>query len=130
MSDARAVLYVEDDPLVRELAATALEEAGFEVVTRESGTSALEALDDDADPFCAVVTDINLGAGPDGWDIARRARELNHAIPVVYVSGASGHEWKSKGVLKSVMIAKPFKITQLVAAISSLLKKTGLVRQV
>ena len=129
MSDAQAVLYVEDDALTRELAATALEEAGFEVVSTESGTSALEALDDNADPFCAVVTDVNLGSGPDGWDVARRARELNQEMPVVYLSGASGHEWKSKGVLKSIMITKPFNIPQIIAAISSLLKKTGLKRR-
>jgi CheY-like chemotaxis protein len=102
MSDPQAVLYVEDDALIRELAAAELEEAGFEVVSSESGASALEALDDNADPFCAVVTDIDLGAGPDGWDVAIRARELNQAMPVVYVSAASENEWESRGVLKSI----------------------------
>ena len=123
MTDTQAVLYVEDDDLIRELSAAALEEAGFKVVVAESGTAAFDALDGDADPFCAMVTDVNLGAGPDGWEVAQRARELNDTLPVIYVSGGSGNEWQSKGVRNSIMIVKPYKITQIASAISALLKK-------
>ena len=117
-----AVLYVEDDVIVRESAAMALEHAGFEVVVAKNGDAALAALENDADPFCAVITDVNLGTGPDGWEVAKRARELNRALPVVYVSGASGHEWRSKGVPNSVLIAKPFAPSQIVVALSTLVK--------
>jgi DNA-binding response OmpR family regulator len=123
MPDDRAVLYVEDEPLIRELGATELRDAGFEVVAAESGTAAFDALDNDAAPFCAIVTDVNLGDGPDGWEVARHARELNDALPVIYVSGANGHEWQRKGVPNSVMIAKPFKMAQIVKAICALLRK-------
>jgi len=37
MSDPKAILYVEDEPILRELAATFLIDVGFEVVTAESG---------------------------------------------------------------------------------------------
>jgi DNA-binding response OmpR family regulator len=123
MPDTQAVLYVEDDDLIRELSAAALEEAGFKVVVAESGTAAFDALDGDADPFCAMVTDVNLGAGPDGWEVARRARELNDTLPVIYVSGGSGNGWQSKGVRDSIMIVKPYKITQIASALSALLKR-------
>src|ERR1700722_10768807 len=113
MPDTQAVLYVEDDELIRELSAAALEGAGFKVVVAENGSAAFEALDDDADPFCAMVTDVDLGAGPDGWEVARRGRELNDTLPVIYVSGRSGNEWSSKGVRNSIMIVKPYKITQI-----------------
>jgi DNA-binding response OmpR family regulator len=66
---------------------------------------------------------MNLGPGPDGWEVARRARELNNALPVVYARGASGHEWQSNGVAHSILITKPFTMKQLVNAISMLLKK-------
>jgi DNA-binding response OmpR family regulator len=118
-----AVLYVEDEILIREVSAVALEEAGFNVVMAENGAEAIDALDDNADPFCAIVTDVNLGGGPDGWEVARRARELKQTLPVVYVSGGSGHEWRSKGVPNSVMITKPFSPAQILAAILTLLKK-------
>ena len=119
----QAVLYVEDEDLIRDLVAIALEDAGFEVAVAENGAAAFDALDEDADPFCAVVTDINLGSGPDGWAVACRARELNDDLPVVYVSGGGGHEWRSKGVPDSVLIAKPFKVAQIVSAVLSLLNK-------
>ena len=38
-----------------------------------------------------MVTDINLGRGVTGFDIARRARELNGAIKVIYISGQGPH---------------------------------------
>ena len=123
MPDTRAVLYVEDDALIRELSAAALEETGFKVMVAESGAAAFDALDGDADPFCAIVTDVNLGAGPDGWEVAQRARALNDTLPVIYVSGGSGNEWQSKGVRNSIMIEKPYRITQIATAISTLLKK-------
>jgi DNA-binding response OmpR family regulator len=124
MSPAKAlvVLYVEDDVLIRELVEITLQEFGFEVVGAADGTTALDALKDNVVPFRALVTDVNLGTELDGWEIARRARELRRALPVVYVSGASGHQWKSNGVPDSVMIAKPFTPKQLAGTLSSLLK--------
>jgi DNA-binding response OmpR family regulator len=123
MSDSQAVLYVEDDALMREIATMILEDAGFEVVVAENAAAAFEALDDNADPFCAIVTDIQLGSGPDGWAVARRARELNDALPVVYVSGTSSQEWQSKGVPHSIMLSKPFTSEQMVCVVSSLLMR-------
>jgi DNA-binding response OmpR family regulator len=128
MSAARAttaILYVEDEPFLREIAAMTFEDAGFNVVIAENGSAAFEALGDNADPFCAVITDVNLGAGPDGWAVARRARELNHILPVIYVSGASRHEWRANGVPNSVIIAKPFSATQIILVISTLLMKAS-----
>ena len=104
MSADQSVLFVEDEDLIRELNAEELAEAGFGVVAVESGDDALEAMDNDADPFCALVTDVNLGEGADGWDVGKRARELDDEIPVIYMSGASAREWQTKGVPNSVML--------------------------
>lgn len=117
------VFLVEDDALTRDLLDTALTEAGFEVVAVADGARALAELDADATRFRAVITDINLGAGPDGWAIARRARELVATMPIVYMSGDSGHDWSSQGVPKSVMIIKPFAPAQIVTAVSALLNE-------
>jgi DNA-binding response OmpR family regulator len=125
MSDDQSVLFVEDEDLIRELNAIELEDAGYGVVVVESGDDALEVLDGDAHPFCALVTDVNLGEGADGWEVGKRARELDDDIPVVYMSGASAHEWNIKGVPNSVFLSKPFTAAQLIAAIGRLLKKVG-----
>jgi len=123
MSDERSVLFVEDEDLIREATADELEDAGYDVVVVDSGDAALDALDGDAEPFSVLVTDINLGDGPDGWETGKRARELDGEIPVIYMTGASGHEWQDKGVPNSVLIAKPFRPSEIIAAIARLLKK-------
>ncbi len=115
------LLLVEDDAPVRELLGAELAEAGYEIVGVGDGAQALAELDADATRFCAVITDIKLGEGPDGWDIGRRARELVSDMPIIYMSGDSTHEWSSKGVPNSVVIAKPFAPAQLVTAVSMLI---------
>jgi CheY-like chemotaxis protein len=71
----------------------------------------------------AIITDIQLRTGPNGWEVARLARELISDIPIIYATGDSAHEWSSKGVPKSVVIAKPFSPAQLTAAVSTLLNE-------
>ena len=85
------------------------------------GTKALAEFQAGASRFRAVITDIRLGAGPDGWAVARRARELVPNMPVVYMSGDSAPEWSSKGVPNSLMVAKPFAPAQIITAVSTLL---------
>ena len=70
--------------------------------------------------FRAVATDIKLGPGPDGWEIARCVRELVPTMPVVYMTGDTAQEWASKGVPGSIILAKPFAPAQLVTAIATL----------
>jgi DNA-binding response OmpR family regulator len=121
MMTTTALFLVEDDALLREFLEASLTEAGFEVVEVSCGTKALAHFEADAARFRAVITDIRLGAGPDGWAVARRARELVPNMPVVYMSGDSSHEWSSKGVPNSLMVAKPFAPAQIITAVSTLL---------
>ena len=113
------MLYVEDEALLRELAITVLNEAGFSVTAIQSGREAMAALEAPDSLICALVTDIDLGGAPNGWEVARRARELFPDLPIIYVSGGSAHEWTSMGVPGSVLVAKPYAVAQLVVAVST-----------
>ncbi len=117
------LMLVEDEPLVLGLLEDALTDAGFEVVAATNGTRAIAELDAAATPFAAVVTDIRLGQGPDGWTVARRARVLMPHVAVVYISGDSLHDWQRKGVTGSAYLPKPFLPGSLISVISKLLKK-------
>ena len=121
MAQTQLLLLVEDEEMLRHILEDALVEAGYELVVASDGGEALEELAQDADRFRGVITDIRLGSGPNGWDVAHKARELSPNIQVIYMSGDSGHEWASQGVPNSVMIAKPFAVAQVVTAISALL---------
>ncbi|MDX3930199.1 MAG: response regulator [Shinella sp.] len=115
------ILLAEDETLLLIDYEHALSEAGFDVVTVPSGKNAIKLLTTAELPVHGLVTDIRFGELPDGWDVARVAREVDPEMPVVYVSGDSAPDWASKGVPNSIMIEKPFAIAQLVTAISQLL---------
>jgi len=118
------LLLVEDQALLLHDVEEALKEAGFEAVALSDGEKALREIERDCSRFSAVVTDVDLGKGPSGWDLARRARELCPTIAVVYMSGASAQHWLARGVPKSVMLQKPFAQAQLVTAIATLINDT------
>ena len=119
--EAPVLLLVEDEVLVQEMLATEFTDAGYELVMASDGNRALAELEADAARFKAIVTDIGLGKGPDGWDVARRARELVADMPIIYITGDSTHNWSSKGVPDSVVISKPFAPAQLSTAVATLI---------
>ncbi|MCA1495088.1 response regulator [Ensifer sp. NBAIM29] len=115
------ILLADDEAVLLLDFEDALTQAGFNVVTVASGRKAVERLNA-ADPAIdGLVTDIHFHEPPDGWDVARVAREIDPDMPVVYVSGDGGPDWASKGVPNSIMLEKPFAIAQLVTAIAQLL---------
>ncbi|MGX5844403.1 response regulator [Mesorhizobium sp. ArgA1] len=122
MVDA-SVLVVEDEPLILLDLETGLEEAGFHVVGVTSAARALETFDADPGSFKALISDIRLGEGKSGWEVARHVRQANAMMPVIYISGDSSPHWGSEGVPESVMITKPFAMAQLTTALSTLLNQ-------
>ena len=120
-----AVLVVEDDQLIQAIADEALSDGGVEAVVTTSGEEAIKLLQENNSLYRAVVTDINLSGKLTGWDVARVAREIDPAMPIVYMTGTHGEDWASKGVPNSVLLTKPFAPAQLVTAISNLLNEAG-----
>jgi CheY-like chemotaxis protein len=125
VSEPQAVLIlaVDDEPLVLELIMAALEDGGYAVATARSGAEGIAVLDGRIAELGGLITDVNLGRGGlSGWDVGRHGRELNPDLPVVYVSGDSGHDWAAHGVPHSVLLQKPFAPADLVVALAGLRK--------
>jgi CheY-like chemotaxis protein len=120
----RTILVVEDEPTVLMFLEEALAESGYTVVSARSGGEALNILGDGLSDFSALVADIRIGDGLDGWEIARCAREIIPDLPIVYVTGDSAVSWSEEGVPNSVLIPKPFNRSQLESAIEKLLNPT------
>jgi len=121
LEDLPVVLVVEDDDPIQSIVEDALTDGGFETAIAASGEEAVTLLKEGLVKYRAVVTDVNLKGRMDGWEVARRAREIDPEFPIVYMTGAAADEWPSRGVPNSVLLQKPFAPAQLVTAVSHLL---------
>jgi DNA-binding response OmpR family regulator len=121
LEDPPVILVIEDDPPIQLVVEDALADGGFEPAIAPSGEEAVTLLKGNRGKYRALVTDINLVGRIDGWEVARRAREIDPAFPIVYITGAHADRWPSHGVPNSVLLIKPFAPAQLVTAVSQLL---------
>jgi CheY-like chemotaxis protein len=74
------ILVVEDEPLIQDMVHEALSDGGFGTKIAGSGEAAVKLLEDNEGKYRALITDIHLGVRVMGWDVAKRARELNREI--------------------------------------------------
>lgn len=114
------VLLVEDERDVAELIQDALEDASLAVQVAHTDVAAYETLAEEARSFDVLVTDINLGFGTTGFDVARRARQLNPDLKVVYITGHAAHQARF-GVSDAVMVPKPFNPRDLADRIEAMI---------
>ncbi len=101
------ILFVEDNRLSSMISCAVLRDAGYDVVEAFDAQEAATIIDQNAG-LAALVTDINLGRGEDGFDVARRARLAYPRLPVVYISAASGARVPLEGVDPSEFVGKPY----------------------
>jgi CheY-like chemotaxis protein len=122
MSEALPVLLVvEDDFLVRLTLVDALSDDGFSVIEAADATEALQLIATRPD-IEAMLTDINLPGGADGFALARAVRVLRPALPVVYVSGRYSALTMDKAVEGSRFLAKPFTPSLAAAVLRDLMQ--------
>ena len=120
MSLAADAIVVEDEALISVFIEDALTDGGFEACSVHSGGAALSIFRDGRARCRVLLTDVNLGDGISGWELARQIREITPEFPVVYMTGASARDWKSQSVVGGMLIEKPFTPAQLAIAVSQL----------
>jgi PAS domain S-box-containing protein len=110
------ILLVEDDPEVRAVVQHFLDALGCVAVCRASGEEALAELGADGAGFDLLLTDIALGAGMRGTELARGARALRPALPVLLMTGFA------RGLLDAPpefeLLRKPYGRDELAQAIA------------
>ena len=125
LSDLVVILVVEDDAPVQTIVEEVLTDGGFEPAIAASGEEAVTLLSGNKGKYRALVADIQLRGVMDGWEVAKRARQIDPEFPIVYMTGGNAAEWPSHGVPNSIMLTKPFAPAQLVTAVSQLLNAGG-----
>jgi DNA-binding response OmpR family regulator len=114
------ILLVEDETFIAEMIQDALEDRGLNVRSAHTDRTAFDILEGEARSFALLIADINLGPGADGFEVARRARELHPELKVVYITGHAAHLHKH-GVDGALMVPKPFYPDELAERVLALL---------
>lgn len=120
MSAVPPILVVEDEAFIRMDLVAILCAGGFTIEESSDGAAAIAQIDAVLH-LQGLITDIRLGSGPDGWAVARHARQKFPNLAVVYVTGDSASDWNAEGVPNSLILQKPYAEAQLMTAIASLL---------
>jgi DNA-binding response OmpR family regulator len=111
------VLLVDDDHAVRDMVTDVLRDAGYHVIDAASGEGALRRLERITRP-AVLVTDVRLGAGMSGIELAAIVRKL---WPMTGILLVSGDTLPDSQVAAAEFLAKPFTtdgILERVAAIT------------
>ncbi|WP_414527405.1 response regulator transcription factor [Nodularia chucula] len=126
------ILVVEDEELIQEMLAVALEEEGFGVITAGDGRSAVEYLksyepNSGELPFDLIILDLML-PHINGLDICRLLRHQGNPVPILILSAKGSETDRVLGLEVGAddYLTKPFSMRELVARCRALLRRQRL----
>jgi CheY-like chemotaxis protein len=119
-SKRHCILVVEDDPDIRDLEVTVLEDLGYSVAAAMNGAEALDYLRESARP-CLIMLDLMMPV-MDGFEFVReRLKDADIAqIPIVIVSALSREDARISDAGVVAHITKPHDIDLLAGTIERL----------
>src|SRR3954471_8212682 len=107
MPTGAKILVVEDEALIGEMVADALQEQGFDVCLVSNAADALRHVETGGQ-VAGLFTDVHLPGGMNGSELPRRIRLLRPDMPIVYASGRWHPTDREQLVSRSVFLAKPY----------------------
>lgn len=117
------LLVVDDEPNIRDLLASSLRFAGFDVITAEDGASAYHQAQEERPDL--IVLDVML-PDMDGFTVTRRLRDAGITIPVLFLTARDDMRDKIQGLTVGGddYVTKPFGLEEVVARIRAVLRRT------
>jgi DNA-binding response OmpR family regulator len=118
-----SVLYVEDDETIAYLTKDYLILKGYSIELARDGISAFELFLHKKFQLCII--DIMLPE-MDGWTLAKKIREIDVSVPILFLSAKSQVDDKIKGLSLGAddYITKPFSVEELVLRMEVFLKRS------
>ena len=120
-----SILIVDDEPGVRELAAAALSDMGYNVMSAEDGERALEVISNSEITIDLLFTDVVMPNGIDGFQLAKAAHEIRPNMPILFTTGHAEvalKELKKDQHQKIKVLGKPYRLNDLSTMIASELR--------
>jgi len=115
------ILLVEDQELVREVAADILECEGYRVFRAQNAHEAKAIFQRYGGIVQLLITDVVL-PGQNGLDLARELRSGSPGLRVLFVSGFAENTWTRRAHVEDegLYLTKPFSADLLVRAVKAL----------
>ena len=122
---AMQILVIEDDVKTAEFSAGAFGQAGYRTTICPDGATGFAAAAHGS--FDAAVIDIMLPK-KDGLSIIREIRNMGRTLPVIVLSARGNVDAKVLGLEAGAddYLAKPFSITELIARMQALLRRSSM----
>jgi len=119
---SESILVVEDEADVRDIAVTFLRSLGYKVIATSDAVTGLEQLSQHAH-IDMLFSDVVLGTGMTGVELAQEARRRRPGLPVLLTSGYehSALENRANGGREFVLLSKPYRREDLSAAVRRIL---------
>ncbi len=114
------ILVVDDQFMARWLVSEFLREHGYKVVEAVDATEAM-GLAGSGMSIDAVFTDVQLGSGPNGHEVARWFAKHRPTIPVLLTSGADDGKTTPRGKLRQ-FVPKPYDLAQVEQLLRAMLE--------
>jgi PAS domain S-box-containing protein len=123
LQGSETILVVDDDPIVRQTAKTALERYGYSVVVADNGRAAVDRIEAMADGISMVVLDLTMPV-MDGKQALRHIWTNRPGMPVILSSGFDQAEAiRQFGISNNAaFIQKPYTAVQLAEKVKDLLE--------
>jgi PAS domain S-box-containing protein len=124
------ILLMDDEEILRKVAAALLARLGYEVHLARDGKEALELYRKEMQtkkPFAAVILDLTVPGGMGGEECLRRLKEIDPAVKAIVSSGYSNDpimarfkEYGFQGV-----VAKPYQLPELSQTLVKVVAESG-----
>ena len=114
VTGSETILLVEDEQVVRDFVAKALQKLGYHVIGAENGPEALELVDKTEEKIDLLLTDVIMPR-MNGKELYDRLRQKDPELKVLFISGYSSNVIAHHGVLDAEvdLIQKPITIASL-----------------
>ncbi len=108
------VLFVDDEPELREVTAELIAVIGYQVLTASGGEEALRLFRNNRDSISCVITDLSMPE-MDGWELVALLRELDRRLPILLATGFDQAQVHSRAQehQPSGFLSKPFSLSAL-----------------
>lgn len=118
------ILYVEDEPFLGKIVKESLESRNYEVRMVQDGRLVMSEFADMKPEIC--VLDVML-PHKDGYSLARNIREIDPAVPIIFVTAKTQTEDVLKGFESggNDYLRKPFSMEELIVRVNNLVMMTS-----